>query len=317
MTNTRPQVSIGLPVHNGESYLEDAIDSILAQTYTDFELIISDNGSIDRTREICLEYQKMDGRVHYHRSEENIGAAPNHNLLFRLATGEYFKWAAYDDRIAPDFLDRCVGILNTHPDVVLCMPKSYRMAEDGAVLGNYEYIAGADELKRVRRFRNFALYNRSGNFVYGLMRGHVVSKTLLHGSYPSSDLVFLAELALYGKFYVLPDRLFFRRSHPRQSTKGALSKERARTLWFDPSLKGRIIFPKWLSLRGYLQAIKRAPMSRHERVYCYLQILNWILIPRNFRGLVKDVIRAAMSWITQSLRWKKTRFTNPFDIAES
>jgi hypothetical protein len=259
----------------------------------------------------------MDRRIHYHRSDENIGAAPNHNLLFRLAKGEYFKWAAYDDRIAPDYLDRCVRILNTHPDVVMCMSKSYRMAEDGSVLGNYEYIAGADEVERVRRFRNFALYNRSGNFVYGLIRSRAISKTSLHGSYPSSDLVFLAELALYGKFYILPDRLFFRRSHSRQSTKGALSKERARVLWFDPSLKGRIIFPKWLSLRGYLQAVKRAPLSKRERMYCYLQIINWILIPRNFRGLVKDVIRAAVIWITRFLRRKKTGFTSPFDIAES
>ena len=90
--NNRSRVSIGLPVYNGEKYLEQALISILSQTYTDFELIISDNASTDRTQAICREYAAKDPRIRYYCNEENLGAAPNHNRVFELASGEYFKW---------------------------------------------------------------------------------------------------------------------------------------------------------------------------------------------------------------------------------
>ncbi len=107
----KPVASIGLPVYNGEKYLEQTLNSILAQSYTDFELIISDNASTDRTQEICQTYVAKDPRIIYHRNEKNLGAAPNHNLVFGLASGKYFKWAGYDDIIAPDFMARCFEIL--------------------------------------------------------------------------------------------------------------------------------------------------------------------------------------------------------------
>ena len=99
-----PRICLGLPVYNGERYLRQAIDSMLAQTFRDFELIISDNASTDRTREICLEYQKRDPRVRYFRNESNIGPAANFNLVFQRAHAEYFKWVAADDVCEPDFL---------------------------------------------------------------------------------------------------------------------------------------------------------------------------------------------------------------------
>ena len=76
-----PRLSIGLPVFNGENYLAEAIDTLLAQTYTDYELIISDNASTDGTREICEKYAAKDERIRYLRQPRNIGAAPNHNFL--------------------------------------------------------------------------------------------------------------------------------------------------------------------------------------------------------------------------------------------
>jgi glycosyltransferase involved in cell wall biosynthesis len=300
MANPKPKVSIGIPVYNGEKYLQQALESILSQSYTDFELIIADNASTDRTREICLTYARKDPRIRYHRNEENIGAAPNHNLLFHLAKGEYFKWAAYDDRIAPNFLAKCVEVMDKHPDVILCMPHASRIDEHGSYAGNHIFIHGADDPVRTKRFRNFALYNRSGNFMYGLMRASALSKTSLHGSFASSDLVFLAELALYGTFYVLPETLFHRRSHPAQSTKGPLSREWMRTLWFDTSLQDRLVLPKWFSLFALFRAIRRAPLRRMEHLRCVVYILHWVFLPRNFRGLVKDLIRAGIRIISGS-----------------
>ena len=126
-----PRVSIGLPVYNGEKFIREAIDSIFSQTFEDFELIISDNGSTDRTQQICQAYAAQDLRIRYYRNKKNIGAARNYNLVFELASGEYFKWAAHDDLCAPEYLERCVEILDRDPDVVLCYPKTSIIDEHG------------------------------------------------------------------------------------------------------------------------------------------------------------------------------------------
>ncbi|WP_081588053.1 glycosyltransferase family 2 protein [Gloeocapsa sp. PCC 7428] len=97
INNNRPRISIGMPVYNGEPYLKDAINSILNQTFEDFELIISDNGSTDRTEEICRTIASQDQRVRYYRNEQNLGAGWNFNRVVDLATGEYFRWACHDD----------------------------------------------------------------------------------------------------------------------------------------------------------------------------------------------------------------------------
>jgi Glycosyltransferases involved in cell wall biogenesis len=126
-----PKVSIGLPVFNGEKYLREAIDSILAQTFTDFELIISDNASTDRTEEICKEYEAKDPRVRYYRNELNLGAAPNYNRLVELSRGEYFKWACHDDLCAPEFLEKCVEILEQNSPIILCYTRTLIIDENG------------------------------------------------------------------------------------------------------------------------------------------------------------------------------------------
>lgn len=92
-----PKVSIGMPVYNGEKYIREALDSLLAQTFTDFELIISDNASIDTTSVICQEYARKDSRICYIRQSQNKGAVANFKFVLDEAVGEYFMWAAHDD----------------------------------------------------------------------------------------------------------------------------------------------------------------------------------------------------------------------------
>ena len=293
MICNEPLVSIGLPVYNAEKYLEEALESILVQTYKYFELIISDNDSNDRTQDICLKYAQKDSRVRYYRNDRNLGAAPNHNHVFKLAKGKYFKWAGYDDKISPDYVSKCVEVLEKNLDIVLCMPQTSLIDENGQYIGGFDYKADADISSPQMRFKNFVLKNKSGNYVYGLMRLDSVSKTSLHGSYPASDLVFLAELALYGRFYVIPEPLFYRRMHAGQSTIGPLRIERNRVAWFDTSLKERIVLPKWRYLFGSLKAVKNAPLNVFQRLYCYMQVVRWALMRQQFRALGKDVLLAA------------------------
>ena len=122
MAERTPRVSIGLPVYNGEEFLEEAIVSILSQTYQDFELIISDNASTDLTEKICQKYAAQDARIVYSRNVENVGIMNNHNLTFRRARGEYFRFAGYDDVWAPTLLERLVTELDKRPEVVVCYP---------------------------------------------------------------------------------------------------------------------------------------------------------------------------------------------------
>jgi glycosyltransferase involved in cell wall biosynthesis len=301
MCKIMPKVSIGLPVYNGENYLEHTLDAILAQTYQDFELIIADNASIDKTQEICKKYLVKDKRIKYFRNPTNIGAAPNHNLVFHLAKGEYFKWVGHDDDLSPSFISKCVEILDYYPDVVLCMPKTSIINKNGEIIGDYEYNVDASSQAVTKRFASFVRNLETGNHVYGLIRSETIVNTSLHGSYPSSDLVFLAELSLYGRYYIIPERLFFRRYHEEQSTKGKLSVERNRVAWFDTSLKTKIVLPKWLYLFGYINAIRRAPIRSSERFYCYLVMLPWIFYPPHFRALGKDILIAILNVIGRGI----------------
>ena len=287
-----PLVSVGLPVFNGEKYLSLTLNSILAQNYKNFELIISDNASTDGTQEICQEYCATDSRIIYHRNEKNYGAAPNHNIVFNLAKGKYFKWSGYDDLIAQNFVSKCVEILESYKEVVLCMPNSLLIDEIGMLIGEFDYQFSPHIIEPHRRFKDLLFHLKTGNLVYGLTRSEIIRQTALHGSYPSSDLVFLAELGLYGQFYIVPEPLFFRRNHPEQSTKGIHAIERNRVAWFDTSFDNKISLPKWQYLFGYIRAINSAPLGIYQQIYCYLQMLRWSLMLPHIKALGKDVILA-------------------------
>ena len=115
-----PLVSIGMPVFNGEKSLAQALDALLEQDYSNLEVIISDNGSTDRTPMICQEFLKKDSRIKYYRSSENLGSNWNFNRVFDLSSGKYFMWAAHDDLRELSFVRACVEMLEQSAEAVLC-----------------------------------------------------------------------------------------------------------------------------------------------------------------------------------------------------
>jgi len=283
MNGTRPRVSIGIPVYNGERYLAEALESLLAQTFVDFEIIISDNCSTDQTEEICQQYAIQDSRVRYVRAEKNWGAAWNHNRTVELAIGEYFKWQTYDDLCAPTFLEKCVTVLDQHPEVVLCYPQFVRVdAERNPLEGRRSQTDGAAAPSE--RFGTLILRRSTCEEIYGVMRTHVLRQTRLIGSYSNSDDNLLAELALRGQFYEVPEPLFFHRVHPRQSTK---VDRLARFSWFDTSAAGRLHFPFCRQFREYIALIQRAPLSLHDKLRCFRYLVNWFWMKR--RRLIDDL----------------------------
>jgi hypothetical protein len=114
---------------------------------------------------------------------------------------------------------------------------------------------------------------------FGLTRGELLRKSRLHGGYADSDRVLLAELILYGRFFQIPDYLFFRRAHPLQS-KAIAPDRRSRTIWFDPARRGQLIFPHFRQFREYLSVIRGAPIARRDRLALFIGMLQWLRVNR-------------------------------------
>lgn len=290
MNNREPRVSVGMPVYNGEPYLAEAIDSILAQTYTDFELVISDNASTDRTQDICLAYVKKDQRVHYHRNATNIGASKNYTRVFELSSAQYFKWAAHDDIIAPDFLRRCVEVLEQKPSVVLSFSRMQIIDENGNVKKTCKIVEDISFTKPHNRFAYLALKIHACHHIWGLMRRNVLEQTPLLGNYISHDVTLVAELGLHGPFHDCDESMFMLRTHNDKSIYAYPYYLRA--VWFDPEKKGKIIFPSWRVFGEHFKSIRRAPLRWNERSACYLQMGRWLLVHWNAARLIMDLLVA-------------------------
>ena len=280
-----PRVSIGLPVYNGEKYLGESIESLLTQTFDDFELIISDNASTDRTKQICKKYTKKDSRVRYIRNEENIGAAENFNRIFALSLGEYFKWAAADDILHPDFLSKCIEILEKEQDIILCHSKTLRIDESGNVTGSYYLPMRYNSPEVSYRFKDMILEPHSCVMIFGVAKVDILKKTKLIGGYLGSDRNLLAELSLHGKLFEIPEFLFSRRDHLDASVRKYSIRERI--AWFDTRKKNCTIFPSWRILYEYFRSITRVSLIFSDRIKCLRYLICWI--KKNWRWLGSDI----------------------------
>ncbi|WP_036479009.1 glycosyltransferase family 2 protein [Myxosarcina sp. GI1] len=295
MTQKRPLVSVGMPVYNGEHFLENALNSILAQTFKDFELIISDNGSTDKTEAICRRYANADRRIRYIRNEENLGAGWNFDRVAELATGKYFKWACHDDLCAPEFLQKCVEVLETDPTMVLAYAKTSIIDESGAEIKKYEdgfHLTSDQPVERFKAYHHLVRYGNLCHPFHGTIRREVLTKLLPLGSYPSSDLILLGKLVLYGKFYEIPDYLFCKRDHPAISVR-AHRAFHERIAWYDPTKKGKLHLTRWKWFEEYISAIRTAPLTWQEKTKCYRQMLQWLVW--NSVWLTKDLLKA-IAW---------------------
>ncbi len=258
-SRSQPRVSIGLPVYNGEAFLAHAIESVLAQSFADLELIVSDNGSTDGTRAIAEQYAARDARLRYVRSEENRGAAWNYRRAFDLARGEYFRWAPADDWFAPDSVAVCVAALDANPDAVLCYPQTSLVDASGTVIRAYDDrldLRSADPAERLRQaLAQIGLVN----VIYGLMRTQALAKTRLMGTFVGADEVLVFELALQGKFLELKQSAFYRRIHEKAFSQMTTTADKQ--AFFDPQTKGRFYLYLWQHYRQCLLGIAHAPVS--------------------------------------------------------
>jgi len=282
--NKTPRVSIGVPVYNGQQFLSQALDCLLAQTYADLELIVCDNCSTDRTQEIGRAYAEKDPRIRYYRNTTNIGVDRNFNLAFSLSRGEYFKWASADEVCAPELVERCAQILDARPEVVLCYPKTRLIEESGAFVSDYEDLLDIQAQSPNKRLALLFWNLRMCNAAFGLIRSYAIRQTRPYGSFSNSDLPFLAELVLRGAFVEVPERLFSRRISSTSVQKYPSTHDRM--VLFEPSRAGQLFFPNWKLFAFHVSAIHRVPMNWVERLKCYARM--HILLKKRGRDLIED-----------------------------
>lgn len=265
-------VSIGIPVYNGARFLATSLESLLAQTYEDIEFFISDNGSTDDTEEICREFAARDRRIRYMRADTNQGASWNYRNVAHQTAGRYFKWATHDDLLAPTYIERCVEVLgDAHERVALVYPRTIIIDEAGDPVR--EYVDNLDIRDRTpherlgRLVRNIIMSNAS----FGLIRRSAIDRSRLLDVFPSADYVMMAEFAMLGEFWEIPEFLFYRREHPGMSRAAHRTPAEAAE-WFKPGSgvsRGKDVNESWRLFVEHLRSIGSMPMDRVERARCY------------------------------------------------
>jgi len=278
MTNHSPAVTMGLPVYNGENFVAEAIACARAQTYTDWELVISDNCSTDRTLSICRAFAEQDDRIRVYSNPRNLGVASNYNRVFELARGRYFRWVAHDDLFGAEFVERCVRVLETDDRAVLAFPQLVHVDAAGNPLRRQTAALTIDDVEATERILHLMQLETSGEDIFwaqfGLIRRSALERTSVMGLYSGGDQVLLLELVAQGTFAQIPEDLFFRREHEQASTirRGWSAKERARFVW--PDDRRILVFPYCRLLSEHLASVWRTALPVGSKVRCAAAIVK-------------------------------------------
>ena len=307
---SRIPLSLGMPIYNGENFVEETLDSLLGQSFGDFELIICDNASTDRTEEICRSYASKDQRIKYYRNPENVGAGGNYRKTYHHAEGKYFKWCPHDDLCLPGYLAQTLEVLEKNPSFVLAHSYTQTIDGEGKLLREWPDRPDLAHDEPARRLRA-NLFKTETYHVFGVIRSEVLDKTPLLGDYASHDKPLLAELSLHGKFHEVPQFLFQEREHKARSIRVFDPGDLYTAVeWYDPKKKGKLTFPHWRLLQAFESALMRAPLSLKDRWACQKEILSWARQRR--ADLKKDLSRSSehlplIGKFIQNMRHKQGR----------
>lgn len=219
MPENKPKVSVLIPTYNSAAYLDEAITSVLNQTYTDFELIIVDNCSIDNTKELVQKYLS-DNRVSYYRNDSNIGLGNNWNKCLELANGEYIKYLCSDDIFHPQLLEKFVPIMDSHPEVSLVTSdrEEFGLEHYKNEIPYYHLQSGKRVIYDSLQTRNWLGEPTTVMFRRSNLHLGQFDPTM---SYIIDWDMWLRHLAV-GDCYIIPETLSYFRVHPTQHTKNAL-----------------------------------------------------------------------------------------------
>jgi glycosyltransferase involved in cell wall biosynthesis len=290
----RPLVSVGLPVYNGERYLAKALEAMLAQDLRDFELVISDNASEDRTEAIARAYADRDPRVRYHRNERNLGLAGNFNRVFELSRGKYFKWTAHDDWHPPRTLRACVEALECDPSAVLCQTAVAIMDEDGEVFEEWHPSVDLRSPRPHIRLHRLIWSMGETHPLFAVMRTDALRRTPLLQSFLGADRVLLAEMALMGPILPLPEILHHYRQ-PRLRPGARIPEPSANqprvSVILDPANRDRLRMRTWRLCYEHARLVSRASLAPWHKLWLTADVLARFG-GRDFRRMAAEVYHA-------------------------
>jgi glycosyltransferase involved in cell wall biosynthesis len=290
------QLTVGMPVYNGERYLQASLDGIRAQSFEDFEVVIADNASTDATRDIAEAVVAADARFRYVRRPENIGLVGNWNAVFNDTHGEYFQWHSSDDVAAPEFYAAAIALLKARPDAAAAVSEICVIDGDGAEIGLAPEDIVTDHPDPAVRFTRLASFNHWCQFCYGLYRREMMARTrLMLPFFWSGDRLFLAELALQGPLLRDPRRLYYVRQHGERVTRagrsnfysGLASPQRGTVLRYT---------------RELFRAIDHAQLDHVEDKRARRSVRGWMLrnSPRLARSAGGAAVAAGVGALTRS-----------------
>ena len=262
------RISIGLPVFNGEKFLEKRIKNILEQKFTDFELIISNNGSIDCSDQICRFFAEQDKRIIYFNQNNNQGAIWNFNFVLNKAKSEYFVWAGVDDIWNEDFISETLNFLEHNNEFVGCISNVESYDSDPEIKSTNLKIFQIFKKIRVGRYgvedaagkyeKKIKIYlkRNSAQAIYGVYKTDAIRKSFINQSFLGVDLAIILNILKFGDFHVIEKNLikFYMKGFSSQGI-------RASTRKLGHSLFGKIFpyypFTKWFFQKfGYIIFIK-------------------------------------------------------------
>jgi glycosyltransferase involved in cell wall biosynthesis len=273
-------VNVGMPVYNEARYISKAIESVLSQEFTDFQLIIFDNASTDNTVAICKQYAIKDSRIKIIENPVNIGVSDNFKKAFEESTSPYFVWISGHDLWHPEFLTRCVIGLENNPSVVLYYPKSTWIDDTDRDLGEIGRSIETRGLDPVSRFQVVLWGMGYGSPTYGLLRSSALKQVTLGTKVVGLDNIILNELSLLGDIAYLDEPLHYvRKLADFGSWESYISKIFNREL---SDLSGMDLF--WSMTYEYLKIIYKHIPDSHTRnilstsvISCLVTKYKWIL----------------------------------------
>jgi len=232
-SDTAPLVSIGMPVYNGEEYIEEAVKSLLRQSFLDTEIIISDNASTDGTVDICKRLANEDRRIRLICQNENSGVIANFAHVLDRARGTYFMWAAADDIWSPDWLAVLVAEARKQPCVAFGLVET--IDESGRNIPQLSdnrpvQFTGNTVLRRLRYFLSPSLLGKQNSY-YGLYPRDVISSGMLYDLADTAqalDVFFMYEVLRTIEIRHAGPAVMYKRKHGKSdgAARGSILKSR-------------------------------------------------------------------------------------------
>lgn len=289
-----PKVTVGIPVYNEELNISSTLDSLLEQDYNNFEILISDNKSTDKTVEIIEKFIQKHSKIRLLRNEVNVGALENWNRLIRKADGKYFMIAGSHDLLSNNYISSLVESLENNPNAVLAYAKTIWIDETGKSMNIPCGYVDTSGFNLIRRFNLVFFGNQHA--LYGVFKLSALRKTRLQTPVIAAGAILLNELSVLGDLIVNPNAIWYRRINRKKENQEERLSRYYRTLFRKKRIR---IFPYWKAFIYYL-AIPflpiRIPFFKKVILFfniffIYILVYHYNLFIAGFISIIKRIFK--------------------------